>query len=94
MGRDSRHLMRRMDWEQPMFVTVVAILCHLNSTVCVEEIVTSSSLDSNATFQSCLMGGQAGLAKWKSEHPIYRSEEWHVQRYKCVPGDYNLHARI
>jgi hypothetical protein len=77
-----------------MFVTIVAVLCHLTSNDCVEEIVSSSSLDSRVTFQSCVTGGQAGLAKWKGEHPIYRSESWHIQRYKCVPGDYKLHARI
>ncbi len=76
-----------------MFVTIVAVLCHLASTDCTEEFVTSSALDSGLTFQSCLLGGQAGLAKWKEEHPIYRSEAWHIQRYKCVPGDYKLVAR-
>jgi hypothetical protein len=76
-----------------MFVTVIAVLCHLSSTDCIEEIVTSSALDGRVTFQSCLFGGQAGLAKWKDEHPIYRSEAWHIQRYKCVPGDYKIIAR-
>jgi hypothetical protein len=71
-----------------MFVTIVAVLCHLTSSDCIEEVVTSSALDSGVTFQSCLIGGQAGLAKWKEGHPIYRSEAWHIQRYRCVLGDY------
>ena len=75
-----------------MFVTVVAVLCHLTSTDCVDEIVTSTALDSGLTFQSCMMNGQAALAKWKEGHPIYRSEGWHIQLYKCVPGDYKTMA--
>ena len=75
-----------------MFVTVVAVLCHLTSTDCVDEIVTSTALDSGLTFQSCMMNGQAALAKWKEGHPIYRSEAWHIQLYKCVPGDYKTMA--
>jgi hypothetical protein len=76
-----------------MFVTVVAVLCHLTANVCIEEVVTSSSLDSMVTFQSCMIAGQANLAKWKGEHPIYRSEAWHIERYKCAPGHYVLKAR-
>jgi hypothetical protein len=76
-----------------MFVTIVAVVCHLTSSDCIEEIVTSTALDSEVTFQNCLVGGQAGLAKWKEEHPIYRSEVWHIQHYKCVPGDYRQVAR-
>jgi hypothetical protein len=76
-----------------MFVTVVAVLCHLTGNVCIEEIVTRSSLDSMVTFQSCMIAGQANLAKWKGDHPIYRSEAWHIARYKCAPGHYVLKAR-
>jgi hypothetical protein len=75
-----------------VFVTVVAVLCHLTSNACIEEIVTSSSLDDTVTRQSCMIGGQAGLAKWKGEHPVYRSEAWHIERYKCAPGHYVLKA--
>jgi len=71
-----------------MFVTVVAVLCHLAANNCIEEIVTDSSLDGHVTFQSCMVGGQAGLAQWKDHHPVYRSEDWHISRYKCVPGHY------
>ncbi|MDA9440187.1 hypothetical protein XH98_13850 [Bradyrhizobium sp. CCBAU 51745] len=73
-----------------MFVTVVAVLCRLSSTECINEIVTNSALDNAVTFQSCVINGQAALAKWKDEHPIYHSEAWHIERYKCVPGDYKL----
>lgn len=75
-----------------MFVTVVVTLCHLTSTNCIEQIVTSSSLDSRVTFESCVTGGQAALAKWKEENPVYHSRAWHIQRYKCVPGDYKIIA--
>ena len=69
-----------------MFVTVVAVLCHLGSLAagrCVEEIVTDSSMTPEITFQECVKGAQAPLAKWVSEHPIYHSN-WRVDRYKCV----------
>lgn len=77
-----------------MFVTVIAVLCYLNTNNCTEKVITDSSLDSSLTFQGCVIGGQAGLAKWKGEHPIYRSEAWHIQRYKCVAGRYEAKARI
>ena len=76
-----------------MFVTIVAVLCHVAATDCTEEIVTDSSLDSHVTFQSCMIGGQAGLAQWKDQHPVYRSDDWHISRYKCVPGHYAAKAR-
>lgn len=69
-----------------MFVTVVAVLCHFSAHDCTEVVVTSSNLDAGITFQGCLTGGQAGLAQWKSDHPIYRSDDWHIERYKCVAG--------
>jgi hypothetical protein len=37
-----------------------------------------------------MIAGQANLAKWKGEHPIYRSEACHIERYKCAPGQYVL----
>ena len=77
-----------------MFVTLVAILCHVSpgpSGVCVEEIVTDSN-QSNITFQSCVSQGQIGISKWMSEHPIYRAD-WTLQRYKCAPGHYSKHVK-
>jgi hypothetical protein len=56
-----------------MFVTVVAVLCHINGIAvagCVEEIVTDSNLTPEITFLECAIGAQAPLAKWMSEHPI------------------------
>ena len=58
-----------------MFVTLVAVLCHVLSGGpgdCVEQIVTDSS-QSDITFQSCMIQCQIGIAKWMSEHPIYRT---------------------
>ena len=77
-----------------MFVTLVAVLCHvLNgvSGICVEEIVTDSSL-SDITFQQCMIHGQLGVVDWMREHPIYHAN-WTLERYKCAPGHYELHGR-
>jgi hypothetical protein len=77
-----------------MFVTLVAVLCHVlpgGPGDCVEEIVTDSN-QSNITFQSCVIQGQIGIAKWMSEHPIYHAN-WTLQRYKCAPGHYELHVK-
>lgn len=78
-----------------MFVTVVAVLCSLlaGAQVCQEEIVTTSDLTEGLTFQGCMAGAQAPLAKWKSEHPIYRSDAYRIERYKCVQGHYELRGR-
>ena len=80
-----------------LFVTVVAVMCHLLGAgaepVCIEEIVTDSAMTEGLTFMSCMVGAQAPLAKWKSEHPIYRAEKWTIGRYKCVPGRYELHGK-
>ena len=49
-----------------MFVTVVAVLCHLTGPAaggCVEEIVTDSNMTPEITFQECMKGAQAPLAK-------------------------------
>ena len=80
--------------EGRMFATLVAVLCHVlpgGPGGCVEEIVTDSN-QSNITFQSCVIQGQIGIAKWMSEHPIYHSN-WTLQRYKCAPGHYQLHVK-
>lgn len=78
-----------------MFATVVAVLCHIAGPAagaCVEEIVTDTDLDPAVTFQGCLISGQAGIAKWMSEHPIYRAG-WRLSAYKCAPGHYEIHGR-
>lgn len=77
-----------------MLVTIVAVLCHFSGHDCTEEVVTNSNLDAGLTFQGCLTGGQAGLAQWKSAHPIYRSDDWHIACFKCVAGLYVAKARI
>src|SRR6195256_3041052 len=77
-----------------MFVTLVAGLCRVlpgGPGDCVEESVTDSN-QSNITFQSCMIQGQIGIAKWMSEHPIYHAN-WTLQRYKCAPGHYELHVK-
>jgi hypothetical protein len=80
--------------ESLMFVTLVAVLCHVlpgGPRDCVEEIVSDSS-QSNITFQSCMIQGQIGITKWMSEHPVYRTN-WTLDRYKCAPGHYQLHVK-
>lgn len=89
-----------------MFVTVVAVLCHLVSaraTIApdrdctaeearVEEIVTDSSMDDTLTFQGCMIG-QPQVAKWKTEHPIYARSGWRIARIKCAPGRYEIRGQ-
>ena len=77
-----------------MFVTVVAVLCRLATHDCTETVVTNSNLAPGLTVQGCAIGGQAGLAQWKSSHPIYRSDDWYIERYKCVAGLYTARAKI
>jgi hypothetical protein len=75
-----------------VFVTVVVVLCHLLFSVCVEEIVTDSVMTPEMTFQQCVIGAQGLLALWISEHPAYRTG-WRIDRYKCVPGHYEIKRR-
>jgi hypothetical protein len=75
-----------------MFVTVVAVLCQISGVGCVEEIVTDSNLTPEITFLECAQGAQAPLAKWITEHPIYHAN-WRLDRYKCVPGRYEIKGR-
>lgn len=73
-----------------MFVTLVALLCSA-SGLCVEEIVTDSSL-SDITWQECQIHGQMGIADWMAHDPRYHAH-WHVESYKCVPGHYEIKGR-
>ncbi|MBK3662978.1 hypothetical protein JJE66_17350 [Bradyrhizobium diazoefficiens] len=75
-----------------MFITVVAVLCRLGaaaSGTCVEEIVTDSNMTPDMSMMACAVGAQAPLAKWMGEHPIYHNN-WRLDRYKCVPGHYEI----
>jgi hypothetical protein len=90
-----------------MFVTVVAVMCHMlveQPTIApdrdctpeearVEEIVTDSDMDDHVDMFTCQSGGQAALAKWKSESPIYRTGAWRIGRVKCAPGHYQPAGR-
>jgi hypothetical protein len=40
-------------------------------------------------MMQCAIGAQAGVAKWMGEHPIYHAN-WRIERYKCVPGRYEI----
>jgi hypothetical protein len=88
--RPKRSLFRLA--QKCMFVTVVAILCHLvlGQSVCVEEIVTDSNMTEGLSLSDCMSGSQAPIAKWKDEHPTYHSAEWSIGRYKCVLGHYQI----
>ena len=75
-----------------MFITVVAVLCRLGAAAsgsCVEEIVTDSNMTPDMSMMACAVGAQAPLAKWMGEHPIYHNN-WRLDRYKCVPGHYEI----
>ena len=85
-----------------MFLTVVAVMCHLNvahrtiapDTDCtseesrVEECITDSFMDNRVNFFSCMLHAQIAIATWKENHPIYRDNHWRVARIKCVQGLY------
>lgn len=45
------------------------------------------------TFMDCMAGAQAPLAKWKTEHPIYHSQAYSIESYRCVPGHYEIKGR-
>lgn len=76
-----------------MLVTLVATLCTL-ANLCVEEIVTDSNMEPSLSFQSCLSGAQAPLAAWKEGHPVYHGERYRIERYRCVPGHYEIRGRV
>jgi hypothetical protein len=70
------------------------VLCNLQAgpPLCVEEIVTDSSM-SGISFQSCQIQGQIGAASWMQQNPAYRAN-WRLDRYKCVPGHYEIRGRV
>lgn len=76
-----------------MFVTLVVVLCHaLNGApLCVEEIVTNSNMDARLNWISCQVQAQPGIAEWLKANPKYRG--WTLQRWKCVPGHYDIGRR-
>lgn len=90
-----------------MFVTVVAVLCHLitpAATIAPErdctaeeskivEVVTDSEKDPDHVDLMACQLGQAALAKWKGEHPIYGKNGWRIGRVMCVPGHYEVPGR-
>lgn len=76
-----------------MFITIAVTLCSLaGAAPCVDEIVTDSSMDDTLTLQSCMLG-QPMIAKWMSEHPVYRTG-YRVERWRCVPGKYQKKSDV
>ncbi len=75
-----------------MFVTLVASLCMLGSPICVDEIVTDTSMDQSLTWQGCLVHGQLGVSAWMAQHPLFHAG-YRLDRWKCVPGHYSLPGR-
>ena len=78
-----------------MFITLIAVLCHSLAAgpVCVEETVVDSDAYKDLTLMSCALGAQAVLAQWKAADVTYRSDEYWIDRYKCVPGHPGHRAR-
>lgn len=67
-----------------MIVTVVATLCTLAThPACVEEIITDQ-----ATLSECTQTAESAIAKWMSEHPLYRSG-WRLAKWGCAIGGYH-----
>jgi hypothetical protein len=90
-----------------MFVTVVAVLCHLITPVAtiapdrdctaeeskIVEVVTDTDKDpEHLDFMGCQLG-QAALADWKKNHPTYFKNTWRIGRVMCVPGHYEPPGR-
>jgi len=89
-----------------MFVTVAVVLCKLvvaHPTIApdrdctaeemkIVEVVTDSSKEEHLDFMSCQLG-QAPLAKWKSDNPLYFKPSWRIARILCVPGKYEPPGR-
>lgn len=75
-----------------MQVTLIATLCQLAAaapqSACVEVIITDQ-----AEFAECVVTAQAGIAKWMSDHPFYRSG-WRLAKWSCAIGGYQkpVHA--
>jgi hypothetical protein len=65
-----------------MFITLVAVLCQIASSSCVEEIITDQ-----ASLMACQIQGQIGIADWMSKSSTYRTG-WRLERYKCAMGHY------
>jgi hypothetical protein len=74
-----------------MLITVVAVLCHISVGYCVEEIVTDSDTTPGLTFTGCSIGAQAPIVEWMA-HTKYATG-WRLDRYKCIPGHYEVRGR-
>lgn len=69
-----------------MQITIVVSICHalagITSPVCHEEIVAKQDMP----MQACLIS-QVAIADWKAKS-LYRGDQWHVERIRCIPGNY------
>jgi hypothetical protein len=65
-----------------MLITLIAVLCQIASSSCVEEIITDQ-----VSLMACQIQGQIGIAEWMRTSPTYRSG-WRLERYKCAMGHY------
>jgi hypothetical protein len=82
-----------------MFVTLIAIVCHLAAAgpgntdvnLCQEVVIATSEEAPSLTMNLCMAGaGQMGVAEWKTGHPVYSSDRYTIESYKCMPGHYML----
>lgn len=73
-------------------VTVVALMCHIvapiQPAVCHEEVVFKEEMPMIA----CQMG-QPAIAEWKEKSP-FQGEQWKIEGFRCVAGDYVPKALI
>jgi hypothetical protein len=77
--------------EDIVIITVVAVLSQIATGFTVEQIVTDSDQTPNLSFTSCAINAQKEIAQWM-QHSKY-SEGWRLDRYKCIPGHYELRGR-
>lgn len=81
-----------------MFVTLVAIVCHMAAAgpsnadvhLCQEVIIATSDQAPSLTMPACMAVGQMAVAQWKAEDPTYSADSYTIETYKCMPGHYML----
>ena len=75
-----------------MFVTLVAILCHsLDGTPLCRGDRHQLRDGRRLNWMSCQVHAQPGIAEWLKANPKYQG--WTLQRWKCVPGHYDVGRR-
>lgn len=59
-------------------ITIIAVLCSLQTGVCKDHMVTNSDWDPNLTMTGCLVGAPA-VVEWAKAFPQYKLQRWRCQ---------------